>query len=67
VEREEILATSHFLGHVHHEPTGLYIPDNCFGPDLSFLNKKVKPDSRVHIPRFFCFDKQTSRTQVSDS
>jgi hypothetical protein len=43
------------------------MPDNSFGPDLSFLNKKVKPDFRVHIPRFFCFDKQTSRTHVSDS
>jgi len=43
------------------------MPDNRFGPDLSFLNQKVKPDLRVHIPRFFCFDKQTSHTQVSDS
>jgi hypothetical protein len=43
------------------------MPDNSFGPDLSFLNKKVKPDRRVQIPHFFCFDKQASRTQVSDS
>jgi len=41
--------------------------DNSFGRDSSFLNKKVKPDGRVHIPRLFCFDKQASRTQVSDS
>jgi hypothetical protein len=45
----------------------LYMPDNSFGPDLSFLNKKVKPDRRVHIPRPFCLDKQASDTQVSDS
>jgi hypothetical protein len=41
--------------------------DNSFGPDLSFLNKKVKPDARVHIQRLFCFDKQASRTQVPGS
>jgi len=42
--------------------------DNSFGPDLSFLNKKVKPDLHVHnIPRFSCLDKQTSHTQISDS
>ena len=41
--------------------------DNGFGPDLSFLNKKVKPDRRVHIPLHFCFDKQACRAQVSDS
>jgi hypothetical protein len=43
------------------------MPDNSFGPDLSFLNKKVKPDRRVHVPRPFCLDKQASHTQVSDS
>ena len=42
------------------------MPDDSFRPDLSFLNKKVKLDRRVHVPRFFCFDKQTSQTQVSD-
>jgi hypothetical protein len=41
--------------------------DNSFGPDLSFLNKKVKPDRRVDIPLLCCFDKQASNTQVSDS
>ena len=41
------------------------MPDNNFGPDLSFLNEKVKPD-RVHVTRLFCFDKQTSHVQVSD-
>jgi hypothetical protein len=41
------------------------MPDNSFGPDLSFLNKKVKPDRRVLLMRHFCFDKQTSHTQVS--
>ena len=41
--------------------------DNSFGPDLSFLNKKVKPDHRVHFSRFICFDKQASHTQVLDS
>ena len=43
------------------------MPDNSFGPELSFLNKKVKPDCHVHVTRLFCFNKQTSRTQVSDS
>jgi hypothetical protein len=42
------------------------MPDKSFRPDLSFLNKKVKPDCRVHIRRLFCFEKQTSHTQVSD-
>ncbi len=42
------------------------MPDNSFGPDLSFLNEKVKPDRRVHFTRHFCFDKQTTHTQVSD-
>jgi len=41
--------------------------DNSFGSDLSFLNKKVKPDRVVHIPPHFCFDKQACRAQVSDS
>jgi hypothetical protein len=41
--------------------------DNSFGPDLSFLYKKVKSDGRVHITYLFCFDKQPSRTQVSHS
>ncbi len=47
--------------------------DNSFGPDLPFLNKKVKSDRRAlsnrraHIPRPFCLDKQASHTQVSDS
>jgi hypothetical protein len=41
--------------------------NDSFGPDLSFLNKKVKPDRRVHISQLFCFDKQASRIQVSDS
>src|SRR6267142_5487510 len=27
------------------------MPDKSFRPDLSFLNKKVKPDRRVHIRR----------------
>jgi hypothetical protein len=43
------------------------MPDNSFGPDLSFLNKKVKPDRRAHTQQLRCFDKQASRTQVSDS
>ena len=41
--------------------------DNSFGPDLSFLNKKVKLDRGIQVPRFCCFDKQSSQTQVSDS
>jgi len=40
--------------------------DNSLGPDLSFLNKKVKPDRRVHVTRHFCFDEQSSHAQVSD-
>jgi hypothetical protein len=41
--------------------------DNSFGPDLSFLNKKVKPYRVLHVPPQFCFDKQACRAQVSDS
>jgi hypothetical protein len=41
--------------------------DDSFGPDLSFLNKKIKPDRCIHISHLFCFDKQASGTQVSDS
>src|SRR6267143_2641976 len=53
-------------GEFSSEPAArLYMPDNNFGPDLFFLNEKVKPD-RVHFTRLFCFDKQTSHTQVSD-
>src|SRR6267142_1227426 len=53
-------------GEFSSEPAArLYVPDSNFGPDLSFLNEKVKPD-RVHFTRLFCFDKQTSHTQVSD-
>src|SRR6266513_3309095 len=42
------------------------MPDNSFRPDLSFLNKKVNPDCRVHVTRQFCFDEQTSHTQIPD-
>jgi len=41
--------------------------NDSFGPDLSFLNKKVNSDRGVHFPGLFCFDKQACRTQVSDS
>jgi len=30
--------------------------DYGFGPDLSFLNKKVKLDLLADIPHLFCFD-----------
>jgi hypothetical protein len=43
------------------------MPDNGLGPDLSFLNEKVKPDGRVYVPHLVGFNKQAARTQVSDS
>jgi hypothetical protein len=37
--------------------TGLYVPDDGCGPDLSFLNKEVKFNLHTDTPRRFCFDK----------
>ena len=30
------------------------MPDNSFGPDLSFVDKKVKPNRRAYIRHLFC-------------
>jgi hypothetical protein len=40
---------------------------DCFDPDLSFRNKKIKLDSRAHAPRTGCREEQPPHAQVADA
>jgi len=40
---------------------------DCFDPDLSFRNKKIKLDSRAHAPRTSCREEQPPHAQVADA
>jgi hypothetical protein len=41
--------------------TGLYMPHNSFGPDLTLFNKKMKVCLRAHGLCLPCLNKQTAR------
>jgi|HubBroStandDraft_5_1064220.scaffolds.fasta_scaffold407718_1 hypothetical protein len=47
--------------------TGLYMPDDGVGSDLSFLDKKFKPGLCAHDRWFSRLDKQTAEAQIQNS
>ena len=46
--------------------TGLRTPHDGLGPDLSFLDKKIKFHRRTHRPGLPGLDKQTTKAQVAN-
>ena len=47
--------------------TGLYMPDDCLGSDLSFLDKKFNLGSCAHDRWLSRLDKQTADAQIPNS
>ena len=43
---------------------GPYVPHNSIGPDLSFLNKKMKFRCPAHASWLLSLDKKTSHAQI---
>jgi len=50
-----------------HPAAGNHMLHDCFDPDLSFRNKKIKLDSRAHAPRTGCREEQSPHAQVADA
>jgi len=46
---------------------GNYMLHDCFDPDLSFRNKKIKLDSRARAPRTGCREEHPPHAQVADA
>src|SRR5712664_4986510 len=45
---------------------GLHMPHNGFGPDLSFLDKKMQVCFRAHSLVLVCQDKQTAGAEIAN-